>query len=251
MENIYYKGKILQILNEKGFAINGVQCVFGGDIPIGAGLSSSAALCCGFIYGLSELFNLNISRKEIAKIGQTAEHRIGLNCGLMDQYAVLFGKKDHVFRMDCESLELKYIPFKLENHTLVLINSNIEHQLASTESEYNNRRASCEKVVEFIAKDFPKIKSLRDVDSQLLGKYKNETQPIDFQRVNYVTKENQRVHQVIKSLEKNDFKEVGNILLQGHHGLSKEYDVSLPELDILVDLAKKEAGILGARLRFF
>ncbi len=243
----YFKA-ILQILKEKGFTINGVQCVFGGDIPIGAGLSSSAALCCGFIFGLSELFNLNISREEIAKIGQAAEHRIGLNCGLMDQYAVLFGKKDHVFRLDCKSLELKYIPFKLENHTLVLFNSNIEHKLASADSEYNVRRASCENVVELIAKDFPKIQSLRDIDNDLLKKYKDNIQPIDFKRVNYVLKENKRVDEVIDSLKENDFEIVGNILLQGHHGLSKEYEVSLPELDILVDLAKKEKGVLGGRL---
>ncbi|MFK8005836.1 MAG: galactokinase [Saprospiraceae bacterium] len=243
----YFKA-ILEILNEKGFPIQGVQCVFGGDIPIGAGLSSSAALCCGFIFGLSELFDLKIPREEIAKIGQAAEHRIGLNCGLMDQYAVLFGKKNHVFCLDCENLKIKYIPFQLEHHTLVLINSNIEHQLASADSEYNIRRASCEKVVELISKNFPKIKSLRDIDSTLLEKYKNEIQSIDFQRVNYVLKENDRVHEVINLLEKNDLKKVGNILLQGHHGLSKEYEVSLPELDILVDLAKKEAGVLGARL---
>lgn len=243
----YFKA-ILEILKEKGFSTHGIQCAFGGDIPIGAGLSSSAALCCGFIFGLSELFDLNISKKEIAKIGQAAEHRIGLNCGLMDQYAVLFGKKDHVFCLDCESLNLKYIPFHLENHTLVLINSNIEHQLASVDSEYNVRRASCEKVVEQITKDFPSVKSLRDVNFELLNQYKKLIQPIDFQRVNYVLKENQRVHEVINYLGKEDFEKVGSILLQGHQGLSKEYDVSLPEIDILVDLAKKETGILGARL---
>ena len=243
-----YFQAILEILREKGFEIKGVQCVFGGDIPIGAGLSSSAALCCGFIFGLSELFDLKITREEMAKIGQAAEHRIGLNCGLMDQYAVLFGKKDHVFCLDCESLEIRHIPFQLENHTLVLINSNIEHQLASADSEYNIRRTSCERVVELIAKDSPKIKALRNIDFSLLEKYKSEIQPIDFQRVSYVIKENERVHQVINLLEKNDLEEIGNVLLQGHHGLSKEYEVSLPELDILVDLAKKENGILGARL---
>lgn len=243
-----YFNAILEILNEKGFSIQGVQCVFGGDIPIGAGLSSSAALCCGFIFGLSELFELKITREEIAKIGQAAEHRIGLNCGLMDQYAVLFGKKNQVFCLDCESLELKYIPFHLEDHTLVLINSNIEHQLASADSEYNIRRASCESVVELISKDFPKIKSLRNVDSVLLKKYKDKIQPIDFQRVNYVIQENKRVHQVINLLKKNDLKEFGNVLLEGHHGLSKEYEVSLPQLDILVDLAKEEKGVLGGRL---
>lgn len=243
----YFKA-ILEILNEKGFSIQGVQCVFGGDIPIGAGLSSSAALCCGFIFGLSELFDLEIPRIEIAKIGQAAEHRIGLNCGLMDQYAVLFGKKDHLFCLDCESLDLKYIPFLLEHHTLVLIDSNIEHQLASADSEYNIRRASCEKVVDLVANDFPNIKSLRDVDASLLEKYKNKIQPIDFQRVNYVVNENKRVHQVINFLKENDLEQVGNILLQGHQGLSKEYEVSLPEIDILVDLAKKEKGVLGGRL---
>lgn len=243
----YFKA-ILEILHEKGFSIQGVQCVFGADLPIGAGLSSSAALCCGFIFGLSELFDLKIPREEIAKMGQAAEHRIGSKCGLMDQYAVLFGKKNHLFCLDCESLEIRHIPFQLENHTLVLINSNIEHQLASVDSEYNVRRASCEKVVELISKDFPKIKSLRNVNSSLLEKYKHKIQPIDFQRVNYVLKENKRVHQVINLLEKNDLEEVGNVLLQGHHGLSKEYEVSLPELDILVDLAKMEDGVLGARL---
>lgn len=243
----YFKA-ILEILNKKGFSIKGVQCVFGGDIPIGAGLSSSAALCCGFILGLSELFDLKIPRVEMAKIGQAAEHRIGLNCGLMDQYAVLFGKKNHLFCLDCENLKLQYISFQLNLHSLVLINSNIEHQLASTDSEYNIRRASCENVVNLISNDFPKIKSLRNIDITLLKKYQHQIQPIDFQRVSYVINENKRVHQVINSLEKNDLEKVGNILLQGHYGLSQKYEVSLPEIDILVDLAKKEVGVLGGRL---
>lgn len=243
----YFKA-ILEILEEKGIPISGVECVFGGDIPIGAGLSSSAALCCGFIFGLSELFGLNISRKEIAIIGQAAEHRIGLNCGLMDQYAVLFGKKDHVFCLDCKSLSLNHIPFKLENHSIVLINSNIEHQLASTDSEYNVRRASCEKVVSIIAKDTPEIESLRDVNLNLLENYKETLQLTDYQRVKYVIQENQRVHSVIQHLEQKDFKKVGNVLLRGHQGLSKEYEVSLPQIDTLVELAQKEAGVLGCRL---
>lgn len=243
----YFKA-ILEILDEKGIPISGVECVFGGDIPIGAGLSSSAALCCGFLFGLSELFELNISKKEIAIIGQAAEHRIGLNCGLMDQYAVLFGKKDHVFCLDCNSLSLNHIPFKLEHHSIILINSNIEHQLASTDSEYNVRRASCENVVSIIAKNEPDIHSLRDVNLPLLNSYKKHIQPIDYQRVKYVINENQRVHSVIQFLKQKDFIEVGNVLLDGHQGLSKEYEVSLPQIDILVELAQKEEGVLGSRL---
>ncbi len=143
-----------QELRERGHHVLPFRCVFGGDIPLGAGMSSSAALCCGFIYGLSELYGLDISREENALIAQAIEHRIGLNCGLMDQYAVLFGQDNRVLFLDCESLRYQHFPLELGDYTLVLINSMVKHELAA-ESGYNERRASCERVVKQVQSQHP------------------------------------------------------------------------------------------------
>jgi len=242
----YFKA-ILEILKEKGHAIEGINCLFGGDIPIGAGLSSSAALCCGFIFGISELYDLQIPRTEIALLGQQAEHRIGLNCGLMDQYAVLFGKEKQVFRLDCNNLKVDYFPFKPEGYSLVLINSKIEHQL-SEGSGYNERRASCERVVAHLAKENSTIKSLRDVNFEMLQNAKADLDATDYQRTNYVLEENQRVEKMMAALENHQYEEVGNILLNAHEGMSKAYDISLPEIDLLVSFAEAESTVLGARM---
>lgn len=241
-----YLKAILTIFSDRGLSIAKINCILGGDIPVGAGLSSSAALCCGFIFGLSDLFDLNLSKKEIALIAQEAEHRIGLNCGLMDQYAVLFGKEDHVFCLDCQTLGLNYFPMKLEDYALVLINSKIEHELEG--SPYNDRRNSCEAVVAIIAKDHPEVKSLRDVKKNLLVLYKEQISSLDFIRAKYVLEENERVTQMIKALEQARFAEVGEILFRGHQGMSEEYDISLPEIDYLVELARAEPAILGSRM---
>lgn len=241
-----YLEAILVILRERGEKVQGINCVFGGDIPIGAGLSSSAALCCGFIYGLASLLDLQFSRREIALIAQEAEHRIGLHCGLMDQYAVLFGKKEQVFCLDCENLELQYFPIHLEQHSLVLINSKIEHELEG--SPYNDRRRSCEQVVETIATKYPGLGSLRAVTMTMLREFETSIAPLDFQRAKYVLEENERVRQMMKALIAGKLEEAGAILLRGHQGMSEEYDVSLPEINLLVSLAKAEKSILGARM---
>ncbi|HAF77102.1 MAG TPA: galactokinase, partial [Maribacter sp.] len=141
----YFKA-IIEILIARDYPLKGMNCVFGGDIPIGSGLSSSAALCCGFIYAITQVSEKEISREDIALIAQEAEHKIGLNCGLMDQYAVLFGKKGNAFFLDCNDLSHKYIPINLDGYSWVLINSNIKHNLA-VDSEYNKRRVSCENIV--------------------------------------------------------------------------------------------------------
>ena len=242
-----YFRAILEILKEKGHDVEGINCIFGGDIPIGAGLSSSAALCCGFIYGISELFNLGILRTEIALLGQQAEHRIGLNCGLMDQYAVLFGKEKQVFRLDCNTLEFEYFPFQPEGYSLVLINSKIEHQLAEG-SGYNERRASCERVVAHLAQEDSSIESLRDVNFEMLQKAQVDLDSIDYQRANYVLEENQRVEKMMTALQNHQYIDVGNILLNAHEGMSKAYDISLPEIDLLVSFAEAESAVLGARM---
>jgi len=241
-----YFQAIIDILLEKGHDLSGVNCLFASDIPIGAGLSSSAALCCGFIFGLSELLDLNFSRREIALIGQSAEHRIGLNCGLMDQYAVLFGKKDQVFRLDCQDLAIDYFPMQLRDYSIVLIDSKIEHQLEG--SPYNDRRESCERVVGIIAKTYPAARTLRDVSRAQLDASKAEIDPLDYQRANYVLEENNRVRRMMEALNQGALEEAGSILLEGHQGMSKEYNISLPEIDLLVDLARQEAGVLGARM---
>ncbi|MFT5165313.1 MAG: galactokinase [Saprospiraceae bacterium] len=241
-----YLQAILEILKERGMEVAGINCVFGGDIPIGAGLSSSAALCCGFTFGIANLLGLPISKKEVALISQEAEHRIGLNCGLMDQYAVLFGKKDHVICLDCGNLDFDYFPLQLEQHSLVLIDSKIEHQLEG--SPYNDRRYSCERVVKVVAAKYSQVRTLADIKMDNLVAFKKVLDPIDFQRARYVIEENNRVYQMKLALSQGKLKEAGAILFRGHEGLSKEFNVSLPEIDLLVELAKQEQTILGARM---
>ncbi len=242
-----YFHAIIQILQEKNYHLQGINCVFGGDIPVGAGMSSSAALCCGFIFGLSELFDWKISREDIALIAQAAEHRIGLNCGLMDQYAVLFGKENQVFRLDCKDLKYNHFDMQLADYQLVLINSKIEHQLA-LDSKYNKRRAACEAVVATIAQDHPDVKSLRDINMETLAAYAEKLNPKDYQRARFVIEENQRVQDTIKALKDGDLLEVGMLLYLSHDGLSRDYEVSTSGMDLLVSLTKQEKSILGARM---
>ncbi|APD06366.1 galactokinase [Flavobacteriaceae bacterium UJ101] len=242
-----YFEAIIQLLNEKGYTLSGVNCVFGGNIPIGAGLSSSAALCCGFIYGLSNTLNLSISKKEIAFIAQKAEHMIGLNCGIMDQYAVLFGQKNKAIFLDCKTLTHQEIPINLPNYSWVLINSNIKHELA-IDSEYNVRRTSCENVVNEVKKQNKSVQTLRDVDFITLEKIKESILPIDYQRAHYILKENDRVQKMVKALKNGEAKTAGSLLLEGHLGMSKEFQITTPELDLLVEISQNTEGVLGSRM---
>ena len=233
-------------LRERGYDVPPFTCVFGGDIPLGAGMSSSAALCCGFIYGLSELYDLSLSREDNALIAQATEHRIGLNCGLMDQYAVLFGQDEKVLFLDCESLRYEYFPLTLGEYTLVLINSMVKHEFAA-ESGYNERRASCERVVTLIQADHPEVKTLRQVSRAQLKAYQDQLSPEDYQRANYVLDENQRVLDTVAALQRGDVQEAGSLMFASHAGMRHEYQITTPELDTLVDLAKQQ-GVLGARM---
>ncbi|MEM1318917.1 MAG: galactokinase [Bacteroidota bacterium] len=242
-----YIQAIIEILLEKGHELGGLRGLFGGDIPIGAGLSSSAALCSGFLFGLSELFDLQLTRPNIALIAQAAEHRIGLNCGLMDQYAVLFGRREQALCLDCQNLTFDYFPLQLKEYTLVLLNSKIEHQLA-VDSAYNDRREACETVVRHMQKDHPAVESLRDISSTLLEQYADQLPPLPMQRARYVLEENQRVQRMLVALQEGDVTQIGQLLWQSHEGLSKEYEVSTPEVDLLVALARAEPAILGARM---
>lgn len=227
---------------KRGFEVKGFDAVFAGNVPLGAGLSSSAALESCFAYALNDLFNDNkISIFELALIGQSTEHNYcGVNCGIMDQFASVFGKKDCLMRLDCRSLEFKYFPFKPVGYKLVLVNSQVKHELV--DSPYNKRRESCERVAKTLG-----VETLRDADISMLEAAKNQISDEDYKRAVYVIGEKQRVLDVCEALEKGDYETVGQRMYETHHGLSKDYEVSCEELDFLNDVAK-ECGVTGSRI---
>ena len=227
---------------KRGFEVKGFDAVFAGNVPLGAGLSSSAALESCFAYALNDLFNDNkISIFELALIGQSTEHNYcGVNCGIMDQFASVFGKKDCLMRLDCRSLEFKYFPFKLVGYKLVLVNSQVKHELV--DSPYNKRRESCERVAKTLG-----VETLRDADMSMLEAAKAQISDEDYKRAVYVIGEKQRVLDVCEALEKGDYETVGQRMYETHHGLSKDYEVSCEELDFLNDVAK-ECGVTGSRI---
>lgn len=227
---------------KRGFEVKGFDAVFAGNVPLGAGLSSSAALESCFAYALNDLFNDNkISIFELALIGQSTEHNYcGVNCGIMDQFASVFGKKDCLMRLDCRSLEFKYFPFKPVGYKLVLVNSQVKHELV--DSPYNKRRESCERVAKTLG-----VETLRDADMSMLEAAKDQISDEDYKRAMYVIGEKQRVLDVCEALEKGDYETVGQRMYETHQGLSKDYEVSCEELDFLNDVAK-ECGVTGSRI---
>lgn len=242
----YFRAALAELEHRDIRIHNGFNLVFGGDIPIGAGLSSSAALCCGFIFALNEIFDLHLSRKEIALIAQATEHRIGLNCGIMDQYAVMFGQKNSFLCLDCRSLDFEIFSTDLGNYDMVLINSKCEHELVG--SPYNDRRKSCEKAVAVMREKDKEVQSLRDVDLKTLLRFKNQMDAETFARAKYVVEEYDRVMQAKLALTANDMVKLGELLYATHHGLSTLYEVSTAELDLLVSLTQSYPEILGARM---
>jgi galactokinase len=240
-------GVILEI-KKLGFSFDsGINVCFGGDIPNGAGLSSSAAVEAGIGFGLNEVFGFNLSLLQLAKIAQATEHNyVGVKCGIMDMYASLFSKKNHVIRLDCEKLEHDYIPADFEKHTFILVNSAVKHNLADT--EYNVRRNQCQKGVEVLNKAFGKINTLRDADFEQLEQIKTAIDPITYNRCKYILDEKERVMFASEALINHDFEKLGQIMNQTHEGLSKMYEVSCVELDFLAEEALKIDGVLGSRM---
>ena len=242
----YLLGVINQ-LQQRGYTIGGFDCVFGGNIPIGAGLSSSAAVECGLAFGLNHLFKLGIDPFELAQIGQKAEHTYaGVMCGIMDQFANMFGRKAHVVKLDCRSLDYAYYPFQMADYRIVLCDTQVKHSLAS--SEYNARRQECEAGVALLQKHYPQVQSLRDVTLEMLEKHEAEFEPVVLRRCRYVVEENGRVEEACRNLEKGDLQQFGQQMYGSHAGLQHQYEVSCPELDFLVEQAKKEQSVLGARM---
>ena len=230
-----------------GVPVEGFNTAFAGDVPLGAGMSSSAALESTYAFGLNDLFGDNkIDRLELAKVGQRTEHKyIGVNCGIMDQAISCLGKAGHLMRMDCSSGEIEYFPWHPKGYQLVLVNSCVKHELKG--SPYNERRLQCEHVAEIISKKHPEVKSLRDATMEMLDEVKDEITGAEYKRARYVIGEVIRVLAVCKALEADDYEKVGQMMYDTHYGLSKEYEVSCEELDFLNDVAK-ECGVTGSRI---
>ncbi len=242
----YLMGVAVQF-QKRGLTPGGIDCVFGGDIPLGAGLSSSAALECGFAICLNDQYNFGIANSELILIAQKAEHEYaGVKCGIMDQFASIFGKENHVMKLDCRSLDYKHYPFTTNDADIILCDTKVKHSLAS--SEYNIRRAECEKGVNIIQRKFSHIQSLRDVKPQMLEEVKPLMGQNVFLRCHYVIHEIMRVENACQALLRNDFTTFGKLMYETHDGLSKEYEVSCKELDILVDIALKDTQVLGSRM---
>ena len=245
-----WKNYVLSVVNEfiiKGLEVKGFDCVFGGNISNGAGISSSAAVEGGLAFGINELFKFGFSRKELALLCQRAEHNFpGVKTGIMDQYANMFGKKDHVILLDTRSVEHQYFPLKLEGYEIVLINTKVHHSLAS--SEYNVRRKQCEEGLEILKKE-KGINSFRDIkSSEELLPFKDKMGEKVYDRCKYVVEEIIRTQKAAKLLQQNNLIEFGKLMFETHEGLSKLYEVSCKELDFLVEKAKENKNVIGARM---
>ena len=241
----YILGVIKQ-MQDNGFSFDGFNCVFSSNIPVGSGLSSSAALECGTIFGIKELFNLSIPKVDIALMGQKAEHWVGINCGIMDQFSSVMGLENKVIKIDCKTLDYEYHNADFNDYSLILFDSNVKHSLFS--SAYNTRREECEEGLSIIKNNFPEIITFRDCTEGQVLQLKHKMPPNVFDRCHYVVKEINRVVRACEALDKGNIEELGKLLFETHDGLSKEYLVSCAELDFLVHLAKEEENVIGSRL---
>ncbi len=247
--SVEWENYILGVLNEiskRTDGVKGFDCTLESNLPQGSGLSSSAALECGLAFGLNELFDLGLTKKDIVQLSQTAEHTyVGTQCGIMDQFASVMSQAGHVILLDCKSLEHQYIPIAFESYQMVMLNTKVSHNLAT--SEYNVRKQECEEGVAVIRRSYPEVDSLRDASMEMLEATKHDMSDVVFNRCSFIIAENERVLLTADALKKNDLNRVGALLYDAHEGISKLYEVSCPESDFLVDFTKDNAAVLGAR----
>jgi galactokinase len=242
----YILGAVAQF-KKKGISLKGFNAVLTSDVPIGAGLSSSAAVECATVFALNELLHANFEKLEMVKMAQKAEHEYaGVMCGIMDQFASMMGKKDQVIKLDCRSLEYTYVPFKLEGIKILLLDTNVKHSLAS--SEYNTRRKECNQAVMWIKEHEAKVNSLRDVTEVMLDKYVLPKDKIIDRRSRFIVQENNRLLKGCEDLQRADIYSLGKKMFATHDGLSRMYKVSCRELDYLVDFVKDNDAVIGARM---
>lgn len=241
----YIYGVVSEI-TKKGLKVSGFDCVFGGNVPLGAGLSSSAALESVFGFALNTIFNFGLTKFDLARIGQAAEHNaVGVRCGIMDQFASIFGQKGNLLQLDCRSLEYELIPFNPEGYRVVLLDTQVKHSLAS--SEYNIRRSECEAGVALVKTKYSNVELLRDVSIEMLNEFKEILPESTYRRCSYVIEENQRLLDACSALKNSDYETFGARIYGSHEGLSRKYNVSCDELDFLVEIARNK-GASGSRM---
>jgi len=245
-----WKNYVLGVINElhkKDKKPANFNLVFGGNIPIGAGLSSSAALENSVVFGLNKLFELGLSKEEMVLISMKAEHNFaGVKCGIMDQFSSMNGKAGHAFFLDCKDLSYEQIPIQLDDYQLVLINTNVKHKLA--DSAYNKRKGECIEGLAILQNKFPQLHSLRDADIEQLNVLKEEMPSFIYNRCLYVIEENERVKAAKTAIENKQWQIFGQLLFASHHGLQYLYEVSCEELDFLVEQAKDDEAVIGSRM---
>ncbi len=242
----YILGAAAQFL-KRSIQLPGFNAVLTSNVPIGAGLSSSAAVECATVFALNHLLQTNIDRVEMVSMAQKAEHEYaGVMCGIMDQFASMMGKANQVIKLDCRSLEYEYVPFKLAGIKIVLLNTNVKHSLAS--SEYNTRRLECMQAVEMIQAHHPEVLSLRDATVDMLDQYVLPFNDLVYQRSRFVVDEMERLNQACQFLQEDNIAGLGNCMFKTHDGLSRQYEVSCKELDYLVDFVRTRKEVIGARM---
>lgn len=238
---------VVDQLQKKGINLRGFNIVMAGDVPLGAGLSSSAAVECATVFALDALFGLELDRKTMVQFAQKAENEFaGVQCGIMDQFASMFGQEGKLIRLDCRSLEYAYMPFPSNEVDIVLLDTGVKHALAS--SEYNLRRQECEEGLGIINQAHPSVQSLRDASIQMVDECLSQGDPIVYNRCKYVVEEINRLLAGCGDLEKNNLAAFGRKMFETHTGLSRLYEVSCPEADALVNMASSYKQILGARM---
>jgi len=238
---------VIDGIKKQGKKVGGFKVAFSSDIPMGAGLSSSAALECGFAFALNTIYQLGLDRKTLTLIGQKSEHNFaGVKCGIMDQFASVFGKKEKVIKLDCNTLDYNYYDAKLGDYCLVLFDSCVKHTLLT--SGYNDRRNEVERGISIIKDNFSEVKDYRDVTYEMLEKLKEKLGEVIFKRCRFVIEEIKRVGEAASALQDQEFQKLGELLVATHKGLSEDYEVSCEELDFLVDETLKEEGVCGARM---
>lgn len=251
-ETVFQKEKnwanfLLGVVSEArrdGLKIGGLNVAFGGDVPLGAGLSSSAAIESGMMFVLNEIFGLQLSKMALVRLAQRGENEfVGMKCGIMDMFASVMGRENHVIRLDCRSLEFEYFPFENEGLSFLLLDSGVKHQLV--DSQYNTRRDECEMGVGILKKHNPQVASLRDVSPAFLKKHRADFPKKIFDRCQFVVEEIARVEAACEALQNGDFKKLGRLMFAGHDGLNLKYEVCVPETNFLVEQAR--GRILGAR----
>lgn len=242
----YFLGVLAQ-LKDKGLPLTGFNLAFTSSISIGSGLSSSAAVECCFAYALNEIYDLGIDKKDLALIGQKAEHTfVGVQCGIMDQFASVFGKKGQVIKLDCNTLEYEYHNADFKDYSLLLLDSNVKHTLLS--SNYNVRRQEVEQALAIVQEKYPEVRTYRDCNAEHVEAVREKLGETLYKRSHFVVQEIQRVIDAVEALDGDNFKRLGELMFATHEGLSKEYEVSCDETDFLVDAVRRDTKVLGARM---